>query len=331
VNNLKIFLILLISISIFASTKELDSLLKAEVFAQNLVDAGEYKKAKVFLEEAKVLYPKSETLWMFSATVAYELKDFDEAKKNFIKTLEINPKNEQASHFKELIEKQESASKNKDLEDLFSYLNDKGLDFISIFLAFLGGEIIARKFSKCNTVEARNLVKQYSRKDELSNSCTSRISFALKNYISGKYFFSFCAFLQLIIIGLIASSIMIFILLSELLVDVTIFSSMSLSHLSTTELQTYILNVFICSVFFTIIVQFFMYLSYLKESSNKVDLELSQYLEELSSNNRLDKLYCVIEELKELKISKEEILNPLLSDDCKDKLVYIYDEIIKKN
>lgn len=321
---MKFIFILLFSISLFASQKELDSQIRAEVYAQNLVDAGEYKKAKEFLQRAKEKYQDSESLWMFSATVAYELKDFDEAKLNFIKTLEINPKNEQASHFKELIQKQESASKNKDLEDLFSYLNDKGLDFLSIFLAFLGGEIIARKFAKCSNLQERNLVKQYSQKDKLTNSCLSRISFAFKNYISIKYMFSFCAFLQLLIVGLIASSIMIFILLSELLIDITIFSSVSLSHLSTLELQEYILNVFICSVIFTLVVQFFMYLAYLKESSKKVDLELSQYLEELSSNNKLDKLYHVIEEMKELKISKEEFLTPLLSDDCKDKIEYIF-------
>lgn len=320
---MKILLIFFLSLSLFASNKHLSSDIRAEVFAQNLVDAGEYKKAKDFLKKAKVKYPKSETLWMFSATVAYELKDFNEAKINFIKTLEINPKNEQASHFKEIIAKQESALENKSLEDIFAYLNDKGIDFLSIFLAFLGGEIIARKYSKCRTIDERNIAKQFKFRKELASNYY-RWSFATKNYICFKNTFSFCSFLHLLIVFLISCSLLIFFLLFELLTGLHFLSSIPLSHMGTSELWIYVLENFTIFVLITIVLQISMYSSHLKDSERKIEVELSQYIETLCSENKFDKIYELIKECKKLNIKEDELLFDLLSDECKDKIRYFY-------
>lgn len=321
---MKILLILFLSLGLFASDKHLSSDIRAEVFAQNLVDAGEYKKANSFLAKAKAKYPKSEALWMFSATVAYELKDFDEAKINFIKTLEINPKNEQASAFKEIIAKQESALENKTLEDIFAYLNDKGIDFLSIFLAFLGGEIIARKYSKCRSIDERNIAKQFKFKDELTSSNIDRWSFATKNYICFRSAPSFCSFLHLLIVFLISCSLLIFFLLFELLAGVHFLSSIPLSHMGTSQLWIYILENFAIFVCITVFLQIWMYSSHLKDSSEKVEIELSQYLETLCAESKLDKLYELIKECKELEIKEEELISELLSDECKEKIRYFY-------
>ncbi|WP_122893830.1 tetratricopeptide repeat protein [Arcobacter peruensis] len=321
---MKLFLILLLSFNLFASNKHLSSEIRAEVFAQNLVDSGEYKKAKEFLKKAKAKYPKSEALWMFSATVAYELKDFNEAKINFIKTLEINPKNEQASAFKEIIAKQESALENKSLEDIFAYLNDKGIDFLSIFLAFLGGEIIARKYAKCRSIDERNIAKQFKSKDELSSSISSRVLFATRNYICLKNSPSFCSFLHLLIIFLISCSLLIFFLLFELLVGVHFLSSIPLNHMGTSQLWVYVLENFAIFVIITIVLQILMYSSHLKNSSENIEIELTQYLETLSAESKLDKLYELIKEFKKLNVSEESILSELLSDECKEKIRYFY-------
>lgn len=324
---IKLVLILFLSLNIFASDKYLKSELKSEVYAQNLYEGGYYKKAKKFLKKARTKYPQSEALWSFSASVAYELKEFETAKIYFIKTLELNPKNEQASHFKELIEKQESASENKVLEDLFEYLNDKGIDFLAIFLAFLGGEIIARKYSKCRSLDERNIVKQFKYKAELSRSFLYRFNFVLKNYINRN--FTFCSFLQFIILFLISCSVLIFFLLFELLLGISILTSIELSHMNASDLWEYILTIFVITTITTILFQFFMYLNHLKSSSKNVDIELSQYLEELSSNNRFDKLYNVVSEFKSLGIKKEEILNDLLSEDCINRIEYLYKKMEK--
>ncbi|MAC85289.1 MAG: hypothetical protein CL624_14255 [Arcobacter sp.] len=324
---IKLVLILFLSLNIFASNKYLKSELKSEVYAQNLYEGGYYKKAKKFLKKARAKYPQSESLWSFSASVAYELKEFETAKIYFIKTLELNPKNEQASHFKELIEKQESASENKVLEDLFEYLSDKGIDFLAIFLAFLGGEIIARKYSKCRTLDERNIVKQFKYKEELSDSFSYRFNFVLKNYINRN--FTFCSFFQFVILFLISCSVLIFFLLFELLLGISILTSIELSHMNVSDLWEYILTIFVITTFATIVFQFFMYFYHLKSSSKNVDIELSQYLEELSSNNRFDKLYNVVSEFKSLDIKKEEILNDLLSEDCTNRIEYLYKKMEK--
>ena len=318
---IKLVLILFLSFNIFASDKYLKSELKSEVYAQNLYEGGYYKKAKKFLKKARVKYPQSEFLWSFSASVAYELKDFETAKIYFIKTLELNPKNEQASHFKELIEKQESASENKVLEDLFAYLNDKGIDFLSIFLAFLGGEIIARKYAKCRSLDERNILRQFKDKEKLSSSLGYRLVFASKNYINIRL--SFCSFFQLIILFLISCSVLIFFLLFELLVGVSLFTSIELSHMNVSNLWEYILKIFIYTTIFTMVFQFITYVIHLSISSTKVDIELAQYLEELSANNRLDKLYNVVEELNHLGIEKDKVISELLSEDCINRINYL--------
>ena len=326
---IKLLLILFLSFNTYASDKYLKSELKSEVHAQNLYEGGYYKKAKKFLEKARTKYPESEALWSFSASVAYELKDFETAKIYFIKTLELNPKNEQASHFKEIIQKQESASENKVLEDLFKYLNDKGIDFLSIFLAFLGGEIIARKYSKCRSLDERNIVKQFKNKEKLSNSLSYRIGFTFKNYINTN--FTFCSFLQFIILFLISCSVLIFFLLFELLVGVSLFTSIELSHMNVSDLWEYIFKIFVFTTTFTIIFQIAMYLNHLKYSSTKVDIELAQYLEELSSHGRLDKLYEVVQEFNELDIKKENVLSELLSEECISRIEYLYKKIGDKS
>lgn len=317
-----LLLSLLIIVNLMASNKYLKSQDRAEVYAQNLLESGEYQKAKKFLFMAKEKYPKSESLWMFSATTAYELKNFDEAKIYFIRTLEINPKNEQAAHFKNLIDQQERALQNSDIENLFEYLSDKGVDFLSIFLAFLGGEIIARRFSKCNSMAERNLVFQYQRKDQLNNF-KKRVSFSLKNYFKIEYIFSFCSFLNLLIIFVISSSITIFILLLELISEFSIFSSKALVYMSSSELANYIWLVFFISFLFTIFIRLFMYIIYLKESSKNIELEIVQYLENLSSENKLDKMKNFFKLLNCKSIKEIETIFNLLSDDCKRKVEYL--------
>ena len=323
---MKIFMILFLAFNLYAYDDYLKSQDRAEVYAQNLLEAGEYKKIKEFLIEAKEKYPKSESLLMFSATAEYELKNFDEAKLYFMKTLELNPKNEQASHFKELIEKQESALKNSDIESLFSYLNDKGLDFLSIFLAFLGGEIIAKRFGKCSSIEERNLAFQYRNRD-LLNTLSSRFVFTFKNYFNIHYTFSFCFFLNLLIVFVISSSILIFILLFELITKISVFSSNSLLYMNSTELEYHIWFSFVISLAIVLLFRFFMYIHYLKDSTQNIELEIIQYLENMSSENKLDKMYYFLENLNCKDIKEIESFYKLLSDDCKSRIDYILSKI----
>lgn len=325
----RILLFLFLSLTLFANEKNLKSDIRAEVHMQKLVEGGYSKKAIEFSSKAIKKFPKNETILSFRAKAFYELKDFDKAKIYYIKTLEINPKNEQAANFMNLIQEQENASENKALESLFEYLNDKGMDFLLIFLAFLGGEIIARKYSKCSSIEERNLPLQYANKEKLTLEASFRFTFALKNYIDFKSILTFCSFFNLIIVFLISFSILIAFLLFLLLTDITLFSSIEFKYMSVKQLWEYSIYIFIATTFITIIVQFMMYVNHLKISSLKLDLELVQYLESLASDNRLDKLYEVIKECDSLGLKKDEVLHELLSEEASEKIKYIYKKLGK--
>ena len=320
---MRVLILLFIGLVLFADTsKHLSSQMRAEVYAQNLIDGGYYKESKEFLNKAKEKYPKSETLWMFSATTEYELKYFDNAKIFFTKTLELNPKNEEAAEFKAIIEKQEEASENKTLSVLFEYLSDKGIDFISIFLAFLGGEIIARKYAKCNSLEIKNLAKQYKNRRVLQVSGKSRIGFAVKNYFSGH--FSFCSLLRILIVMIIAGTFLIMWLIIELLTNANLFVDKQLLLMNSSEIWQYTMSTFVIFIGLSILLQIVMYMFYLKDSSSTVELELIEHLEALAQDNNLIKLNEVVKELKGLNISEDELMFEHLSNEAKEKITYVY-------
>jgi len=316
---MRIILILCLSMFLFANVNQ-D---KAEVKAQNLLEGGYYKEAKLFLEEERVKYPNSEALWIFSATTEYELKNFDSAMLYFKKTLEINPKNEQASDFISKIEAQEEAQENKALSQLFDWLGDKGLDFLLIFLAFLGGEIIAKKYVKCSSREEKNIVKQYALNKQLLSSFTSRLKFTITHFFDIKKMFCFCGFLNVIMVVCISGALLIVWLVIELVGNFNFFISSQLNFMNPSELWMYAINAFGIFTFFTISLQFIMYLIYVSSSSKDVKLDMIEYIEKISENNHLNKLDKFVTELKKHNISLDDTIFQHLSSDAKEKILLV--------
>ena len=321
-----IFLCLIFAVSLFANNtnKYLKSQIRAEVYAQNLIEGGYYKKANEFLNKARDKYPSSESLYMFSATTSYNLKDFDNSKIYIIKTLSINPMNEEATRYKNMITAQEKAKRNQVLVGLFNYLSDKGLDFILIFLAFLGGEIIARRYSSCSSTEIQNIAKQYKYRFNLDKSIIFKIKFALQNYFEFKNIISFCTFLNILVVFIISCSLLIFWLFIELTFSLNLFTYKPLELMNLSEISIYSVYLFIVFVLFTVFIQIILYISYLEQNPLKVQLKLSQYLDDIVQRNNLTELYDIVKEFNSLNISIDEILFDSLCDETKEKLNYIY-------
>ena len=110
---LSILFCLLIGVYANDFSKDLKSQIHAEVKSQNLNDAGDYKINIDFTKQALGKYPSSEALNIYLATALYNTNKLNEARVYFNKTLEINPTNEQAANYIEIIDKQEGSVGNK--------------------------------------------------------------------------------------------------------------------------------------------------------------------------------------------------------------------------
>ena len=135
-----------------------------EAIIQDQIEGGYIKEASVLLEDAKGVYPKNAVLLVFSGRTAYEMGDLTTARNNYLLALDIDPNNEIAAANINQIESQAEATENKVVSGVLEYLGDKGLDFLMIFLAFLGGELLAKKQVVCESRNIVNTVNRYLRK-----------------------------------------------------------------------------------------------------------------------------------------------------------------------
>jgi len=289
--------------------KHLVSELRAEVYAQNLLDGGYDEDLQSFLSQALKKYPENEDMLMYNATSLYHLKKLQESKKYFKKALKVNPANEQASDFIEKIEDQESSQENKVLEKLIEYLSDKGLDFLMIFLAFLGGEIIAKKYTQCSKYTFLVSVAKYRNRKDLASSYLERIKFSVSNCCASKTIISICSFLEVLIAFTIVIALLIVWLMIEFLSGFTMLLSEPIALLSSHTLWTHSAQIFFLLLFFTIFIKFVAYLQSFEDDESLYILEVVEQLEQLYDNKEYILLQKAISKIKE---NKEE-LNLIIS------------------
>ena len=298
-----LFLLLSLTILVFADEakmlKALNSEIRSEVYAQNLVDGGYYEDAQTFLITAREKYPESAALLMFSGRTAYELNNLEEAKKFYVRSLQLEPNNEQATEFVKLIEQQEEAKENKSLSQLFEYLSDKGLDFLMIFLAFLGGEIIAKKYARCTTDEVLYSVQTYFNREKLASSYVQRLLFLLAPYRNPTKFISFCTFLNMIVVFTIAAAVLIVWLMIELVAEVTIFLPDSLTLLTTEQLWSHTLYSLLVFIVLTLTAQRVMELLDFEDKESRYELATAELLQKLALDHEYVQLYEMCELLFE--------------------------------
>jgi len=301
---LKLWFILVVlmslTISLYAEMTEeeaLQSCEKAEVYAFQLNDGGYYKETLQFAKKALKRCSSSSELHMYLGTAYFHLKNFDEAKKNFRQVLEIDPRNEQAADFIKLIEEQEEAKENEIVGELLEYLRDKGFDFLMIFLAFLGGEIIARRYKQCSNLETETLVDTYHHRKRLAHSLSYRVYYVLSRCCFSKNIFTFCFFLEMIVSIIIAMTMLIIWLLVEFQFQVPLFLTEPLNTLSNVGLQKHLFEMFSLMFFLTLLIRFILKVNSLHMKEETFALALVEHLEKLYAEQSYVYFYEVIDHL----------------------------------
>jgi len=275
--------------------RALTSKMRAEIYAQELTDAGEYEKAGLFLEQAIGRYPDSDTLLMFKGTSHFYLKELDEAKKYFRLVLEIDPRNEQASKFIKTIEEQEAAKENEAVGKLLNYLNDKGFDFLMIFLAFLGGEIIARRYNECGASESGALLAAFKARGSLARSLRARAVYTVSRCCLSRNVLTFCFFLEVLVSVIIAVTLLIVWLLAEFLFGITLFLEESLPTLSAEAIWHHVFVMFAVMMAVTLLLRLWTKVRGFESRPERYALALVAHLETLYDERAYGRFYDLLE------------------------------------
>jgi tetratricopeptide (TPR) repeat protein len=321
----KLFFILLSLFSFLVadgvSNKALSSEVRTEVYAQNLLDGGYDKKADDFLIQALDSYPGNVTLLMFRGTALFNLKYLENAKKYFMLVLEKDPTNEQASNFISLIEHQEKAKKNKAVGNLIEYLNDAGLDFLMIFLAFLGGRIIDRKYDACTAHETIFVIKKFHNRQILSKNILYRMFFSLKECCFTQRRLNFCTLLEALVTLTIVIALLVVWLFLEFLFEITLFLNESIHTLTSNAIWSHTVDSFIVLGIITLILRFWMKVGLFHDKEENYIIELAEDLEKLYTEQSYGYLY----ETLELLSSKDyEDLKPYIHRDDARQMIANY-------
>jgi len=297
---------ILFSLEISKINKELSNEQRAEVFAQNMVEEGYFDDAIEFLEQANKKYKNNAELLRWSGQVYLEKNDLETAKKYFIQVLSIEPTNEIAAMQINLIDKQEEAKANKNIETLLELLSDKGLDFIMIFLAFLGSELLSKRYNICSNTQIYTMADHFIHKKSLSSSIFSRLKLIFNQYTKQK-FFSFCFVINLLIITTITLTIMIFWLFVVFHYELTIFLDGQLLTLDADEIEIYFFKTFMMFFFVTIFIRAIMHYNTLARQEIIYEIVFIEELDALMQNGAYQEIYNVMQYLHNNNISKEVI------------------------
>jgi len=121
-----------------------DSLKVAIVKAQISVEAGEFKQAEKYLEQATLHYPDNDVLFALHGQALYESKQFSEAELQFRQALQINPLNSVAKSYIEVIRATNSATISEQAKQFEEISFDKLGDLIAMAFAFLLASVMNR-------------------------------------------------------------------------------------------------------------------------------------------------------------------------------------------
>lgn len=290
-----IFLLISLQLLLFALSeqkiqKELSSQTRAEVFLQNKIEGGYYKDAEKFFQSAHKKYDRDSELLRWGGELYLQTNKLDKAKRYFVESLALDPSNEICSTKIEQIEAQEKAQENKDVGKLLSILWDKGLDFLMIFLAFLGGEIIGKRYHSCQHDTVNEIAEYYLHRKMLASNASYRLKFLVSQYLSQK-FFSFCFILKFLVITVITMTLLITWLFIEFSYDINIFLESPLLTLNADEIAQHIYVFFTLFFILSLIVRAIItYLQFPKEEK-LYELIFVENLDRLINEAAYTKLY----------------------------------------
>lgn len=302
--------------------KYLSSEKKAEITIQKIVDdEGDFKKAEEFGIQAISVYNNNVYIFAYTGKAFYSDGKLSEAKNYFMKALDLDPTDEISSQFIKLIEEQESAKENKNVTSSLTYINDKGLDYLLIFLAFLGGEIIARRYSTCQAKKNTILVAAYVHKNQLNANFIRKILFVFSHSVRNP----FCTFLSLLVILTTTVAITIVIVWMELAIYPFLIGETNLRLISLNEIGFHGIQILAILVIVFILGNLFNAIKSLKVN----DSDIADILQNLALENNFKSLRECVEPLHNMQI-KTKILSKCANNEAKEVLTNLF-QIFEEN
>jgi len=292
--------------------KSLRSLDRAQTYSQNLIKKGFFEDADRFLALARKKYKNDSELFYWSGELYLEKAELEKSNKYFRLSLKFDPKNVQAKKKIKLIEEQIDAEENKDVLAVLEILSDKGLDFIMIFLAFLGSEIIAKRFTKCNNNAVYIMANHYIYRDELVKSFLKRVHFFILNLFPRKRPNVICLLINLLITATIAISMLTPFLYIEFHYELSWWGlpeplvTMDLAAIEK-HVALWFLFFLMLSVFYTLGTRFLR----LKRDKEMYAIELVEELDNLYAITAYTDVAEVLKHLQKYGVSREEITSLL--------------------
>jgi len=292
---------------LFANTnfdEHLQEEAKSETYLENLVFDGEFDKAESFFAKAQKVFPQSSTLWCWGGKLYIEKKDLQTAKNCFLKALKFDPTNDIAKLQLENIDEQLKIKENENINALLEFIGDKGFDFLMIFLAFLGGEIIAKRYTVCKNSSIYIMADHFIREKFAKEH--SKLQVLWDDYKS-QNIFSLCFLINLLVILTIAFVLMIvwLFIVFHYRFDFLIYGDFL--TLSEQDIEIYFSIVFAITFFITIIMRAFIEYKELPNQRVIYEITFVQELDKLVVSGEYTELYRVMQYLKQHHIHKKEL------------------------
>jgi tetratricopeptide (TPR) repeat protein len=289
--------------------KHLDSTEKAETYLENLVFDGEFDKAESFFIIAQKKFPESENLLCWAGKLYVEKKNLELAKTYFLKVLAMNPINDIAKIQLEAIEEKTQVTENQNIEDLLAFIEDQGLDFVMIFLAFLGGELIAKRYHQCQNSSIYLMINHLIKKKTQQKH--SKMAVFIENYKHQKGFF--CFLINLLVVITIAFALMVVALFLIFHYELDFFVYGDFLTMNAQEIEYTFLFVFMFTFLLTASVRITMQYKELPDEEVLYEITLVEELDRLVSSGEYATLYEVVQYLKNNGITVELLEEMLLN------------------
>jgi len=279
-----------------------------------LAEQGYDKEALKNINTLLKFDPDNPNYLVLKGSILKDMKRLEEAKIILKKALEIDPDNLKARKLIKDIEQIENMSENDVVKKALSWLNDKGIDLLFMFLGVLGGELLIAAFSECKK-EQKKEIKDYVFGIINKNDLIQKFKYWLSNVM--------CYFINLLIIMTLALVFTIVVIFVLLLINP---SFMDLQSLTFDKFWKISFIIYFC--LFLIILAIF----YLKNKKKKITSEdVALILMKVYASKEFDKLKEELVEISKLpKQKQEEIFDKIVFDDAKEKIMKFYKSIKDK-
>lgn len=293
-----------------------------EAIVQDHIEGGYVKEAALLLVDARGVYPNNADLLVFSGRAAYELSDLASAKNYYLLALEIDANNEIAAANIANIEAQEEAQENKAISGTLAYLTDKGLDFLMIFLAFLGGELLAKRYLVCESKNVINSINSYMKKKYKQQYTSQRILF----------YKPFCAFAMLLNFLTIAATLLIIWVFVNITIELPIPGvHIDLTVMTEHDIFSFAIYSYILILLFILAIHLLLVIIKERRSEDEQFMDAVENLQHVALEGQFIVLYKACRLIAKHKESEKEInriLNRCYSDEAKTVIRLAFDDVI---